>query len=160
MDASKSYSSRRLLAAVTLLVVALSALPARLGAQVAVVVNTANSVDDMSVEGLRRLFLGQAKTFPTGTRARLAAHTGSAELFSREALGLPREVVRSRWMAMTFRGEVTSVPSEYASPDDVMRFVREHADAIAYLPLADVDGSVKVLRIDGKRPADSSYPLR
>jgi hypothetical protein len=38
--------------------------------------------------------------------------------------------------------------------------VREHADAMAYLPLADVDASVKVLRIDGKRPADSSYPLR
>src|SRR6202023_2620669 len=102
MDASQSCSGRRLLAAAALLVVALSALPARLGAPVAVIVNTANSVDDLSADGLRRLFLGQTTTFPTGARARLATHTGSADAFSREALGLPREVVRSRWMSMTF----------------------------------------------------------
>jgi hypothetical protein len=63
-------------------------------------------------------------------------------------------------MAMTFRGEATSIPSDYASPDDVKRFVREHADAIAYLPLAEVDASVKVVRIDGRRPADPSYLIR
>jgi hypothetical protein len=117
-------------------------------------------VDELSADGLRRLFLGQATTFPTGARARLATHTGSADAFCREALGLQREVVRSRWMAMTFRGEATTIPSDYASPDDVKRFVREHADAIAYIPLADVDASVKVLRIEGKRPADPSYLLR
>jgi hypothetical protein len=61
---------------------------------------------------------------------------------------------------MTFRGEATSIPSDYASADDVKRFVREHADAIAYLPLADVDASVKVLRIDGRRPTDASYLIR
>jgi hypothetical protein len=61
---------------------------------------------------------------------------------------------------MTFRGEATSIPSEYASAEDVKRFVREHADAIAYLPLADVDATVKVLHIDGKRPVDTSYLLR
>ena len=160
MDAPKSCSSRGFLIAASLLLLALPALPARLGAQVAVVVNSTNSVDDLSADALRRLFLGQATTFPTGGRARLATHTGSAELFSREALGLTREVVRARWMAMTFRGEATSIPSEYASTDDVKRFVREHADAIAYLPFADVDASVKVLRIDGKRPTDPSYSLR
>ena len=160
MTWSASRSSRRDLWAAVLLMLALPALPARLGAQVAVVVNATNAVDELSSDALRRLFLGQVTTFPTGSRARLATHSGSADAFCREALGLQREVVRSRWMARTFRGEATSVPSDYASPDDVKRFVREHADAIAYLPLADVDASVKVVRIDGRRPADPGYLIR
>jgi hypothetical protein len=143
-----------------LFVLALSLAPARLAAQVAIVVNSTNAVDDRPADALRRLFLGQATTVPTGGRAKLATHTGSAEHFDRAALGLTREVVRSRWMAMTFRGEATAIPSDYASADDVKRFVREHPDAIAYLPLDDVDGSVKVLRIDGRRPSDPSYLLR
>ena len=160
MDAPSSRSTRRLLLLVVLPLCTLMVSPSRLRAQVAVVVNTTNAVDEISADALRRLFLGQVTTFPTGSRARLATHSGSADVFSREALGLQREVVRSRWMAMTFRGEATTIPSDYASPDDVKRFVREHADAIGYLPLADVDASVKVLRIDGRRPADPNYLIR
>jgi hypothetical protein len=63
-------------------------------------------------------------------------------------------------MAMTFRGEATAIPSDYASAEDVRKFVRDHADAVAYLPLADVDATVKVVRIDGRRPGDAGYLLR
>jgi hypothetical protein len=145
-----------------LLALALLALrpSAPLGAQVAVVVNTANAADEESLDRLKRLFLGQTTTFSTGEHARLATHSSSADRFDRAALGFQREIVRSRWMAMTFRGEATSLPAEYASSDDVKRFVREHPDAIAYLPAADVDATVKVLRIDGKRPSDPGYAIR
>jgi hypothetical protein len=129
-------------------------------AQVAVVVNPSNTLEELSLEKLRRLFLGRARTFPTGTRARLAWHTGSAGTFDRTALGLQPEVVRSRWMAMIFRGEAKAFPTELASPDDVKQFVRSHADAIGFLPQAAVDGSVKVLTIEGKRPSDAGYVIR
>jgi hypothetical protein len=132
----------------------------RLSAQVAVIVNTKNQIDDISADRLKRLFLGQATTFPTGEHARLAVHTGSSERFDQAALGLGREMVRARWMAMAFRGEATAVPSDFADADDAKKFVREHADAIAYIPASEVDASVKVLRVDGKRPADSGYPIR
>jgi ABC-type phosphate transport system substrate-binding protein len=139
----------------------LAVLPsATLRAQVAVVVNMANASEDLSIDRLKRLFLGQATTFSTGEHARLATHSGSIDRFVRAALGLQREIVRSRWMAMTFRGEATTLPAEYATSDDVKRFVREHPDAIAYLPAADVDATVKVLRIDGKRPSDPGYLIR
>ena len=128
-------------------------------AQVAVVVNSANTLEELSLDKLRRLFLGQAKTFPTGSRARLAWHVGSAGAFDRTALGLEPEIVRSRWMAMIFRGEAKAFPTELATPEDVKQFVRSHADAIAFLPQADVDGSVKVLAIEGKRPSDAGYVI-
>ena len=128
--------------------------------QIAVVVNPSNSIEELSLDNLRRLFLGQAKTFPTGAHARLGAHASSAPTFDRTALGLQPEIVRSRWMAMIFRGEATSIPTELASPDDVKKFVRDHSDAIAFLPLSNVDGSVKILAVSGRRPNDPGYVLR
>jgi ABC-type phosphate transport system substrate-binding protein len=128
--------------------------------QIAVVVHPSNSLQDLSVDNLRRLFLGQAKTFPTGEHARLATHAPSAATFDRAALGLQQQIVRSRWMAMVFRGESTSIPTELATADDVKKFVREHPDAIAYLPLAQVDGSLKVLAIAGRRPTDAGYLIQ
>jgi len=127
--------------------------------QVAVVVNAGNAVEDLSTDRLRRLFLGQAKTFPNGGHARLARHTPSAPVFDRTALGLQPEIVRSRWMAMIFRGEATALPSELASVEDVKRFVREHPDAIAFLPAGQTDGTVKTIAIDGKRPGDAGYGI-
>lgn len=150
---------RRLLVA-AMLAALLACLPERLLAQIAIVVHPTNSADDISVDALRRLFLGQSTTLPGGARVRLATHVGSTERFDRDVLRLQPQIVRSRWMAMTFRGEATSIPTEFSSADDIKRFVREHTDALAYLPLADVDASMKVLRIDGRRPADAGYLLR
>jgi hypothetical protein len=149
---------RRLLCAV-LAIIALATAP-RLSAQVAVIVNPRNAVDDISADRLKRLFLGQATTFSSGEHARLATHGPSSERFDLAALGLGREIVRARWMAMAFRGESSAVPTDFASAEDAKQFVREHADAIAYIPASDVDATVKVLRVDGHRPSDSGYPIR
>jgi hypothetical protein len=40
------------------------------------------------------------------------------------------------------------------------RFVREVPNAIGFLDVSAVDGSVKVLRINGKLPGEPGYPLR
>jgi hypothetical protein len=63
-------------------------------------------------------------------------------------------------MALIFRGEVTVVPTDLSSADDVKQFVRSHPDAIAFVPMGQVDPSVKVIAIDGKRPSDAGYVLR
>jgi ABC-type phosphate transport system substrate-binding protein len=149
----------RLVQTIVALLSAAFVAPRAVRAQVAVVVNPANAVDELTTDKLRRLYLGQARTFPSGEHARLGRHSGSAGVFDRAALGLQSQIVRSRWMAMIFRGEATAIPTELASADDVKRFVRAHPDAIAFLPLAQVDGSVKVLTIDGKRPDDAGYVI-
>lgn len=135
-------------------------MPRTAQAQIAVVVNPSNSIEELSLDNLRRLFLGQAKTFPTGGHARLGTHAPSVPTFDRAALGLQPEIVRSRWMAMIFRGEATSIPTELTSPDDVKKFVRDHADAIAFLPLANVDATLKILAVAGRRPNDAGYVIR
>jgi hypothetical protein len=147
-------------AAIAFALLALGATARPVHAQLAVVVNPGNTLTDLSLDKLRRLFLGQARTLPTGQHARLARHTPSAATFDREALGLQPEIVRSRWMALIFRGEVTVVPTDLSSANDVKQFVRSHPDAIAFMPADQVDPSVKVLVIDGKRPSDAGYVLR
>ena len=134
--------------------------PGIAGAQVAVVVHPSNTTEELSLDNLRRLFLGQAKTFPNGAHARLAVHGPSAENFDRAALGLQPQVVRSRWMAIVFRGEAMSIPTELPAADEVKKFVRDHPDAIAYLPLSQVDATVKVLSIAGHKPNDAAYVIR
>jgi hypothetical protein len=146
--------------AVAALALALIAIGRRADAQLAIVVNPGNATTELSLDRLRRLFLGQATTFPSGAHARLGRHTPSAAAFDRGALGLQPQIVRSRWMAMIFRGEATAVPTELATADDVKQFVRSHPDALAFVPAAQVDGSMKVLSIDGKKPSDAGYPIR
>ena len=139
---------------------ALSLAPRDVAAQIAIVVNSANPLDELSIDKLRRLFLGQAATFPSGQHARLATHAPSAAAFDHTALELQPEIVRSRWMAILFRGEAPAMPAALASADEVKKFVQEHPDAIAYLPAGAADASLKVLRIDGRRPSDPGYPIR
>ena len=69
--------------------------PRAAAAQIAVVVNSTNPVDELSIDKLRRLFLGQAATFPTGKHARLAMHAPSVTAFDRSALDLAPDIVRS-----------------------------------------------------------------
>lgn len=160
LGTTASPCRRRLASTLAAFVILDIGMPMVAHAQVAVVVNPSNTLEELSLEKLRRLFLGQARTFPTGARARLAWHAGSAATFDRTALGLQPEVVRSRWMAMIFRGEAKAFPTEVATPDDLKQFVRSHTDAIGFLPQADVDASVKVLTIEGKRPSDAGYVIR
>jgi len=128
-------------------------------AQIAVVVHPSNTIEGLSLDKLRRLFLGQARTFPAGGHARLGVLSSSAETFDRAALGLQPDIVRSRWMAMIFRGEATTIPAELTTADDVKRFVRDHPDAIAILPVAQLDASVKAIAIDGRRPSEAGYVI-
>jgi hypothetical protein len=48
-----------------------------------------------------------------------------------------------------------------AAPASAMavNLVAETEDAIAVVPLGDVKGSVKILRIDGSLPGDAGYPI-
>jgi hypothetical protein len=156
---TQSLRFRSMVLRVLVAAAAVALVPPSLHAQIAVIVNTRNLADELSLDQLRRLFLGQSSTFPSGGRVLPVEHATSAPAFDRSALGLQPQAVRSRWMAIAFRGESTALLSTFASIDELKAFVRDHPDAIAYLPVGAVDKSVKVLRIDGLRPNDPSYPI-
>lgn len=126
----------------------------------AVVVGPSSPVVQLSLDQLRRLYLGETTTLPTGQRARIVVLKSSADAFDRLALGLSEAVVRRRWVSAAFRGEVTLIPTEVETIDDVRKELAKHPNAVGYLPSMHVDGSVRVVRIDGRLPADPNYPIR
>jgi uncharacterized protein involved in type VI secretion and phage assembly len=89
-----SPSRRRLASTLAAFVSLAIGTPVAAHAQVAVVVNPSNTLEELSLEKLRRLFLGQVRSFPTGTRARLAwtrdrprRSTGPRSAWSRRSFG-------------------------------------------------------------------------
>src|SRR5690349_3489452 len=105
-------------------------------ATLAVVVHPSNPTDQLTIDQLRRIFLAESFTYPSGARARVAMHSATAPSFAKAALAQRPERVKARWMAAVFAGETSSAPSELASADDVRRYVHDHPDAIAFLPVA------------------------
>ncbi len=59
-----------------------------------------------------------------------------------------------------FTGEVFVSPKTLSTPVGVRKFVFNVPGAIGYLRASDVDGTVKVIKVNGHRVEDPDYPLR
>jgi ABC-type phosphate transport system substrate-binding protein len=149
--------ARRVVITVALVTLARSA-AAR--AQIAIVVNHANPLQNLAFSDLRRLYLGETTTFPNRQRVVLVVHPPGHTAFYRKVLGMSGELVQRHWMGLMFRGEDADPPKPIASADELNRFVAEHPGAIAFLDLAAVAKNVKIITIDGLLPTDPKYRLR
>jgi phosphate transport system substrate-binding protein len=63
------------------------------------------------------------------------------------------------WIARMFRGEVTTGPKLVSSAAMARRLTAAVPGAIAVIPAAEVDRTVKVLSIDRRLPGVDAYPL-
>ena len=80
--------------------------------------------------------------------------------FYRDVLDMNLDRVRRHWIGVVFAGETAMPPREAADPEQARRYVAEHTGALAFVDARAVDGSVRVLAINGKLPADPGYPIR
>jgi hypothetical protein len=124
----------------------------------AVIVNKSNPVNDLPLAELRRILLGE-KTSWKGTKkiALLLPTVGSPERQTTLRLvAMDESSYKNHWTEMS-GGDAGPV----AAPASAMavNLVAETEDAIAVVPLGDVKGSVKILRIDGSLPGDAGYPI-
>ena len=129
----------------------------------AVVVNPRVPVDDISLEDLRKIFLGERQFWssnmpvvplirPQGTPER--------EVMLRVVYRMSETEYKKYWITKVFRAEATNEPA--------VAFTNSFAnDAVAAIPgsitcesLKDVPRGAKVLRIDGHKPSEPGYPLR
>lgn len=129
-------------------------------AQLAIVVNRASRVDEISLDQLRRVYLGQSQSLPGAGMVSLVIYTPARASFAQKTLGLPESALRQRWIGILFRAEAPAPPVDVSDPDEVKQYVRNHPDALAFLPAANVDATIKVLRVNGKMPTDANYPIR
>jgi hypothetical protein len=131
---------------------------------IAIIVHAAVPVENLSFGELRRYFLGDRQYWPDRSRVTLLV---------RAPVAAERSVVLSRiyqmdearfrryWIAKMFRAEVAADPKLVYSSEGAQNLVAMIPGAITFMPAAArVGPGVKVLRIDGKLPADAGYPLQ
>ncbi|HYM77348.1 MAG TPA: hypothetical protein VE377_15340 [Candidatus Dormibacteraeota bacterium] len=129
----------------------------------AIIVNRANPVEDLTMAELRAVFLGERSHWGNGRRITLVMmEPGQPERDTvvREVCRMSESDFRRRFLQGLLTGEVLVSPKTLATPLGVRKFVFNVPGAVGYLRPEDVDDSVKVIRIDGHLPADADYPLR
>jgi phosphate transport system substrate-binding protein len=128
----------------------------------AIIVNQSNPVENLSSAELRKVFLGEKSHWTNGRRITLVMMDPGAERKSvlRDIYHMNENDFGNHFIHGLFTGEVFVSPKTLATPVDVRKFVFNVPGAIGYLRAADVDSSVKVVRIDGRLPDDKEYKLR
>jgi phosphate transport system substrate-binding protein len=128
----------------------------------AIVVNRANPVDELSFQELRRIFLGERSHWPNGKRITLVMMepgTPEHKAMLRDVYRMSEEDLNRHFLRGLFTGEVFASPKTLATSVGVRKFVFNVPGAIGYMALSDVDDSVKVIKVDGHLPSDKDYRL-
>ena len=150
---------RTLLLAAGLAVLTAAGEPASAAAQMAVIVHPSSTTRAVSLEDLRRLFLGKTQTIDT-THVQVVEAAKLRKPFYRALLALSDDEVRRRWVALVFRGEATALPRTLPDDAAVKAYVAEHPGAVGFIDASAVDGTVRVLTVDGHKPSEAAYALR
>jgi len=129
----------------------------------AIIVNLSNPVDNLSLQDLRTVFLGERSHWPNGRRITLVMlEPGQPERKAvlRTIYHMNESDFSRHFLQGLFTGEVFVSPKTLANPVGVRKFVFNVPGAIGYVRAADVDGTVKVIRVDSHLPDDKDYSLR
>lgn len=128
----------------------------------AIVVNKANPMDDLSMADLRRVFLGERGHWPNGRRITLVmldpGWPERDEVLS-NIYHMDETQFKNHFLHGLFTGEVLVSPKTLSTPEGVRKFVFNVPGAIGYLRASDIDKTVKVIRIDERLPDDKGYKL-
>jgi ABC-type phosphate transport system substrate-binding protein len=128
----------------------------------AIVVNKANPLNEVSLADLRKIYRGQRARWSNGRRVTLVMRDPGAperDAILRSLYGLDEEEYRRGFLQAIFSGEANDAPKMLATPNGVLRFVFNVPGAIGYVRASEVDASVKILRVDGRLPGDAGYGL-
>jgi ABC-type phosphate transport system substrate-binding protein len=133
------------------------------GAGIAVIVNTDNRVEQLSLADLQRIVLGERRSWSARTPLVLMMRNeGSREriLLLQKACHMTDAEYHQYWTGKIFRGEVTSEPVSLPSVGTALDFVSSIKGGISFVDAASVRPGIRVVRIDGHRPGEQGYPLQ
>lgn len=133
------------------------------GESLAIVVNLANPIENLSTDELRKLFLGGKTHWPNGRRvavAMLAYQYPERRSALRQIYHMDESTYEQYFIKAIFRGDVFVAPKSLASPELMRKFVFNAPGGIGYLRSGDLDNTVKVVKIDGRLPDDKNYSLQ
>jgi len=127
----------------------------------AVIVNKSNPVNDLSLGELRNILLGDRTTWKGQRKIVLLMPTvGTVERQTTlRLLAMDESNYKSHWQERAGGDKGSAGPAAAPASGIAVNLVADTDDAVTVVPVADVKGSVKILRIDGLLPGDSGYPI-
>lgn len=131
----------------------------------AVVVNNRNSVNSISREELRKLLLGETRTWPDRQPVILVRRESGSEAFRAMLhfiLKMSEAEYRRSLLSAEFRGESAVLVKTLNTNESAGKFVFNVPGAVAVIdaiPNGEISSQVKILRIDGKLPGEAGYSL-
>jgi hypothetical protein len=127
--------------------------------RLAVVVAQNSPLEELSIHDLKHLYMGDQILGPGGKKLiPIAMRPGSSErsAFEQAVLGMNPERIASYWIDRKIRGQ-SGPPTSVDTADVLRRVVSKLDGGIGYVPEGEVRDFLKVVRIDGKGPADLGY---
>jgi ABC-type phosphate transport system substrate-binding protein len=140
----------------------LLAVPTAHGADLAIVVNPQNAVDNLSAAELQRMAHLEVQRWRGGGRIYLIlleSGTPEKRVLLRRLYRMSDSELKQFWLGKLYRGEIASYPRVVASSAAVKRIVAQAPNALGFIAAEEADDSVKVLRVDGRRPGEPGYFL-
>ena len=129
---------------------------------VAVVVHPANPQSDVSNVELTRIFRLDQQHWQAGGRVYLVLREAGApqkDVVLRRLYRMDNLELKQFWLGKLYRGEIASFPRVVSSDALVKQIVSRAPNAIGFIDAADLDDTVKALRIAGLLPGESGYLL-
>ena len=129
-----------------------------------VIVPESQTLIDLSVADLRRIYLGQITRWPNGRRiipVILLPGSRDADLFLKRVVLMSTIDYSQHWIGVVFQGRAAAAPLVVSTPAEAVHFVATHPDAIAVIgDQQDLVGPVRIAAIERRTPKDADYPLQ
>ena len=133
------------------------------GAGIAVIVNTDNPVDQLSLADLQRIVLGERRSWNARIPVTLMMRNQESQeriLLLQKVCHMTAAEYHQYWTGKIFRGDVTSEPVALPSMGTALNFVSSIRGGISFVDAASVRPGIRVMRIDGRLPGEQGYPLQ
>ena len=114
---------------------------------IAVIVNPANTVEDLDIETIAKIYTGEITNW-----SEVGGADAEIVLVGREA----GSGTRSGFEELSETGDKCKYRQELTSTGDVITAVAQNPDAIGYASLASVKDSVKALKVAGVTPSEET----
>jgi len=154
--------SRRQIVAAALCAGGLRAAPLAEG-DIAIVVRPDVPVDNLTFAELRRLMLGDRQYWTSNLRVTLLVRAPGAherEVVLRTIYQMSEAQFRQYWIAKVFRNEAATGPKVVYSNEMAAELASAIPGAVAFVEADKAPKGLKVLKVNGKLPGETGYPLR
>jgi len=129
---------------------------------VAVIVHPSNPQSDISSADLVQILKMERQHWAAGGRIYVVLQesgTREKELVLRKLYRMKDGELKQHYLGKLYRGEISSFPRIAHSNGAARRLVSVAPNAISFVDASWADATVKVLRIDGKKPGEPAYVL-